>query len=130
MNIRPLHDRIVVEVAKSEEKRGSIFLPDSAQKKPHEGKVLAVGNGTLDGKGKRTPLGIKPGDRIVYGQWSGSEVKIDGNDYLILRESDVLGVVDGAAKVSVRAAAAAGAAGAAATACPLDHIHDGDCCDD
>lgn len=126
MKIRPLHDRIVVEASLPETKKGAIFLPDTAQKKPQEGKVIAVGNGTLDGKGKRTPLGIKAGDRVVYGPWSGSEIKLDGKDYLILRESDVLGIVDAKAKVSVRAPAVAGTTTAA---CTIDHDHDDGCCD-
>lgn len=129
MQIRPLNDRIVVEASAAETKKGSIFLPDTAQKKPQEGKVVAVGSGTLDKKGKRVPLAIKKGDRVVYGQWTGSEVKIEGKDYLILRESEVLGIVDAGAKVSVRTAAMAGAGAMAAAPCMLDHDHDEGCCD-
>jgi chaperonin GroES len=94
MAFRPLHDRVVVERPEGEEKTiGGIIIPDTVREKPQEGKVTAVGPGGRDENGKRTPLDVKAGDRVLFGKWSGTEVKIDGNDLLIMKESDILGVV-------------------------------------
>ncbi len=95
MAFRPLHDRVVVKRLEGEEKtKGGIIIPDTAKEKPQEGKVIAVGPGGRDDNGKLTPLDVKAGDRILFGKWSGTEVKIDGEDLLIMKESDILGVVD------------------------------------
>jgi chaperonin GroES len=94
MAFRPLHDRVVVKRLEGEEKtKGGIIIPDTAKEKPQEGKVIAVGSGGRDENGKLTPLDVKAGDRILFGKWSGTEVKIDGDDLLIMKESDILGVV-------------------------------------
>jgi len=94
MAFRPLHDRVVVKRLEGEEKtKGGIIIPDSAKEKPQEGKIVAVGPGARDESGKLVPLDVKAGDRVLFGKWSGSEVKIDGEDLLIMKESDVLGVV-------------------------------------
>jgi chaperonin GroES len=94
MAFRPLHDRVVVERLEGEEKtKTGIIIPDTVKEKPQEGKVMAVGPGGRDENGKRTPLDVKAGDRVLFGKWSGTEVKIDGNDLLIMKESDILGVV-------------------------------------
>ncbi len=94
MKIRPLNDRILVKRLEEEEKtKGGIIIPDSAKEKPAEGKVEAVGNGKLNDKGERTPLEIKVGDRVLFSKYGGTEVKIGGVDYLIMREDDVLGVM-------------------------------------
>lgn len=94
MGFRPLHDRVVVKRLEGEEKtKGGIIIPDTAKEKPQEGKVIAVGPGGRDDDGKITPLDVKAGDRILFGKWSGTEVKIDGDDLLIMKESDILGVV-------------------------------------
>jgi len=94
MAFRPLHDRVVVKRLEGEEKtKGGIIIPDSAKEKPQEGKIVAVGPGARDESGKLVPLDVKAGDTILFGKWSGSEVKIDGEDLLIMKESDVLGVV-------------------------------------
>jgi chaperonin GroES len=94
MSFRPLHDRVLVERVESEEKTaGGIIIPDTAKEKPQEGRVVAVGNGTRADDGKITPLDVKAGDRILFGKWSGTEVKLDGKDYLIMKESDILGIV-------------------------------------
>ena len=94
MTFRPLHDRVVVKRLEGEEKtKGGSIIPDSAKEKPQEGKIIAVGPGTRDESGKLVPLDLKVGDNILFGKWSGSEVKIDGDDLLIMKESDVLGVV-------------------------------------
>ena len=94
MAFRPLHDRVVVKRLEGEEKtKGGIIIPDSAKEKPQEGKIIAVGPGARDEAGKLVPLDVKAGDRILFGKWSGTEVKIDGEDLLIMKESDVLGVV-------------------------------------
>ncbi len=104
MKFRPLHDRIVVRRVEEETKtKGGIIIPDTAQEKPIQGEVIAAGPGARDEAGKLVPLDIKVGDRVLFGKWSGTEVKIDGKDVLIMKESDVLGVIEG--KVSVRAAA-------------------------
>jgi chaperonin GroES len=95
MTFRPLHDRVLVRRVESEEKtRGGIIIPDTAKEKPIEGEVLAVGNGSRDEQGKVHPLDVKAGDRILFGKWSGTEVKIDGEDLLVMKESDIMGVID------------------------------------
>ncbi len=95
MAFRPLHDRIVVKRIEGEEKtKGGIIIPDTAKEKPQEGKVVAVGPGGRDESGKLVPLDVKAGDRVLFGKWSGTEVKIDGDDLLIMKESDILGIVD------------------------------------
>ena len=92
ISLRPLHDRLLVKrLEEGDEKHGSIIIPDSAKEKPQEGKVIAAGNGKVTDDGKKLPLDVKAGDRILFGKYSGSEVKIDGDEYLILREEDVLG---------------------------------------
>ena len=94
MNFRPLHDRVLVERVEAEEKTaGGIIIPDTAKEKPQEGKVVAVGTGTRGDDGKITPLDVKAGDTILFGKWSGTEVKVDGKDLLIMKESDILGIV-------------------------------------
>ena len=94
MKFRPLHDRVVVERLEAEEKTASgIIIPDSAQEKPMQGKIIAVGNGARDDSGKIMPLDVKAGDTVLFGKWSGTEVKIDGEDYLIMKESDIMGVM-------------------------------------
>ena len=99
MKFRPLHDRVLVKRVEQEEKsEGGIIIPDTAQEKPMEGKVVAAGTGTRHEDGKITPLDVKAGDRILFGKWSGTEVKMDGDDLLIMKESDILGVVDGGGK--------------------------------
>ena len=129
MNLRPLHDRVVVETLDAEKKVGSIIVPDTAQEKPHEGKVVAVGVGYRGNDGKIIGLDIKKGDRIIYGKWSGTEVKIDDKKYLIMKETDILGVVEGNEKVVVRQRGEAAVAGSAPHGM-AGHIHDDDCCDD
>jgi len=95
MKLRPLHDRILVErVEETEKTKGGIIIPDSAKEKPAEGKVIAVGKGRVGDDGKRVALEIKKGDRILFGKYGGTEVKIDGEEYLIMREDDVLGVIE------------------------------------
>ena len=95
MAFRPLHDRVVVKRLEGEEKtKGGIIIPDTVKEKPQEGKIIAVGPGGRDETGKLIPLDVKAGDRILFGKWSGTEVKIDGDDLLIMKESDILGVVD------------------------------------
>jgi chaperonin GroES len=124
MNIRPLHDRIMVEPLTAEEKTaGGIIIPDTAKEKPSEGKVIAVGTGYRNEKGKITELDVKKGDRVLYGKWSGNEVKVDGKDLLIMRESDVLAVLESGAKVHAAARPAAKKAAAGHT-----HIPGTDCC--
>ncbi len=94
MKFRPLHDRVVVRRVESEEKtKGGIIIPDTAKEKPQEGEVLAVGPGARDETGKLVPLDVKVGDRVLFGKWSGTEVKIDGEDLLIMKESDIMGVL-------------------------------------
>ena len=106
MKFRPLHDRVLVRRLEGEEKTaGGIIIPDTAKEKPMEGEVVAVGPGARSEDGKLHPLDVKVGDRILFGKWSGTEVKIEGTDYLILKESDVMGVIDGAASGSKRKAA-------------------------
>jgi chaperonin GroES len=99
MNIRPLHDRIVVKrVEEEESKVGGLFIPDSAKEKPQQGEVVAVGNGKRGDDGKLIPPDVKAGDRILFGKYSGSDIKIDGNEYLIMREDEILGVLEGGSK--------------------------------
>ena len=94
MKVRPLHDRIMVERLEEQEvKRGGIIIPDTAKEKPQEGKVIAVGTGRVTEDGKKLPLALKEGDRILFGKYSGSEVKLDGQEYLIMKEEDILGIV-------------------------------------
>ena len=95
MKIRPLHDRLVVErLEEKEVKKGGIIIPDTAKEKPQEGKVIAVGNGKVTDEGKKIPLDVKAGDKILFGKYSGSEVKIDDKEYLIMREEDVLAILE------------------------------------
>ena len=95
MKVRPLHDRILVERLEEQEvKRGGIIIPDTAKEKPQEGKVIAVGNGKVTEDGKKIPLDVKAGDRILFGKYSGSEVKIEDKEWLILREEDVLAILE------------------------------------
>ena len=94
MKFRPLHDRVVVRRLDSEEKtKGGIIIPDTAKEKPQEGEVVAVGNGARDETGKLVPLAVKKGDKVLFGKWSGTEVKIDGHELLIMKESDIMGVI-------------------------------------
>ena len=95
MAFRPLHDRVVVKRIEGEEKsKGGIIIPDTAKEKPQEGKIVAAGPGARDEAGKLVPLDVKAGDRVLFGKWSGTEVKIGGEDLLIMKESDILGVVE------------------------------------
>jgi chaperonin GroES len=95
MAFRPLHDRVLVRRVEAEEKtRGGIIIPDTAKEKPQEGEIVAVGSGTLNDKGELRALDVKAGDRILFGKWSGTEVKLDGEDLLIMKESDIMGVLD------------------------------------
>src|SRR5262249_24176768 len=95
MKFRPLHDRIVVKRIDAEEKtKGGIIIPDTAQEKPSQGEVLAVGPGGRDEAGKPLPIHVRVGDRVLFGKWSGTEVKIDGEDLLIMKESDIMGVIE------------------------------------
>jgi chaperonin GroES len=94
MNFRPLHDRVLVKRVEAEEKTsGGIIIPDTAKEKPQEGEVVAAGSGAKAEDGKITPLDVKAGDRILFGKWSGTEVKVDGQDLLIMKESDILGIL-------------------------------------
>ena len=96
MKVRPLHDRIIVQrLDEGEQKVGGIIIPDSAKEKPQQGKVIAAGAGKVKDDGKRQPLDVKDGDTILFGKYSGQEIKIDGEDYLIMREDEVLGVIEG-----------------------------------
>ena len=104
MKFRPLHDRVVVRRVEEDTKTaGGIIIPETAKEKPMQGEVVAVGPGARDDSGQVVALDVKPGDRVLFGKWSGTEVKIDGQDLLIMKESDILGVLEG--KSSVRAAA-------------------------
>ena len=95
MKFRPLHDRVVVERIDAEAKSaGGIIIPDTAQEKPSQGEIIAVGPGGRDEAGKLIPIDLKKGDRVLFGKWSGTEVKLDGVDYLIMKESDIMGVID------------------------------------
>ena len=96
MKVRPLQDRVLVRrVAEEEKTKGGIIIPDAAKEKPAEGEVIAVGSGKVDEKGKVRPVSVKKGDRILFGKYSGTEVKIDGEEHLIMREDDILGVIEG-----------------------------------
>ena len=100
MHFRPLHDRVVVRRIEAEEKTsGGIIIPDTAKEKPQKGEVIAVGAGLRDDSGKLVELAVKAGDRVLFGKWSGTEVKIDGEDLLIMKESDILGVIEAAAQL-------------------------------
>ena len=104
MSFRPLHDRVVIRrIEESNKTKGGIIIPDTAKEKPQEGEIIAAGPGARDEAGKLVPLDVKAGDRILFGKWSGTEVKIDGEDLLIMKESDVMGVIEG--KAAVRKAA-------------------------
>jgi chaperonin GroES len=104
MTFRPLHDRVVVKRIEEESKTaGGIIIPDTAKEKPQQGEVVAVGPGARDESGKVVPLDVKVGDRVLFGKWSGSEVKIDGEDLLIMKESDILGVLAGTSKTKAAA---------------------------
>ena len=103
MKFRPLHDRVVVRRIEEDKKTaGGIFIPDTVQEKPMQGEVIAVGPGVRDERGKIVPLDVKKGDHVLFGKWSGTEVKIDGEELAIMKESDIFGVIDG--KASARAA--------------------------
>ena len=105
MHFRPLHDRVVVRRLESEEKtKGGIIIPDTAKEKPQEGEIIAVGPGARDESGKVQPLDVKAGDRILFGKWSGTEVKIDGEELLIMKESDVMGIITGVPAAKKKAA--------------------------
>ncbi|MBV8536371.1 MAG: co-chaperone GroES [Alphaproteobacteria bacterium] len=94
MKFRPLHDRVLVKALEGEEKtKGGIIIPDTAKEKPMQGKVIAAGPGSRDENGKLVPMGVKVGDKVLYGKWSGTEVKIEGEDLLIVKEADILGIV-------------------------------------
>jgi len=94
MKVRPLHDRIIVQrLDEGEQKIGGIIIPDTAKEKPMEGEVIAVGSGARDESGKLVPLDVKAGDRILFGKWSGTEVKLNGEDLLIMKESDIMGII-------------------------------------
>ena len=95
MKVRPLHDRIIIErIDEGEQKVGGIIIPDSAKEKPQQGKVIAVGKGKIEKDGKVTPLDVKAGDTILFGKYSGQEIKLDGEEYLIMREEEILGVLN------------------------------------
>jgi chaperonin GroES len=97
MNVRPLHDRLIIRrLEEGEQKVGGIIIPDSAKEKPQQGKVIAAGNGKVNDEGKRVTLDVKAGDTILFGKYSGQEIRLDGEDYIIMREDEVLAVIDGA----------------------------------
>src|SRR3954447_19247906 len=105
MQFRPLHDRVVIRRIEGEEKtKGGIIIPDNAKEKPQEGEVIAVGPGARDESGKVVPLDLKASDRVLFGKWSGTEVKIDGEDLLIMKESDIMGVIEGPPALKKKAA--------------------------
>ena len=105
MKFRPLHDRVVVRRLEGEQKTaGGIIIPDTAKEKPSEGEIIAVGPGGRDESGKLVPIDLKVGDRILFGKWSGTEVKIDGEELLIMKESDVMGVIEGSPAKAKKAA--------------------------
>ena len=105
MKFRPLHDRVVVRRVEAEEKTaGGIIIPDTAKEKPMEGEVVAVGPGARDETGKLVPLDVKAGDRILFGKWSGTEVKLDGQELLIMKESDIMGIIEGTPAAKKKAA--------------------------
>jgi chaperonin GroES len=102
MNVRPLHDRVIVHrLDEGEQKIGGIIIPDTAKEKPQQGRVIAAGNGKAKDDGKRIPLDVKAGDRILFGKYSGQEITIDGEEYLIMKEDEVLAVMDGQSKESL-----------------------------
>ena len=104
MKFRPLHDRVVVRrIEENEKTAGGIIIPDTAKEKPMQGEIVSVGPGARDEAGRLVPLEVKKGDKVLFGKWSGTEVKLDGHELLIMKESDILGIIDG--KASVRAAA-------------------------
>ncbi len=104
-SFRPLHDRVLVKRVKEEEKtKGGIIIPETAQEKPQEGEVVAVGPGARDEDGERIEMDVKVGDRILFGKWSGTEVKVDGEELLIMKESDIMGVIESAKKSKKEAA--------------------------
>jgi chaperonin GroES len=105
MKFRPLHDRVVIRRIEGEDKtKGGIIIPDTVKEKPQEGEVVAVGPGARDESGKLTPIELKPGERVLFGKWSGTEVKIDGEELLIMKETDVMGVIEGAIASKKKAA--------------------------
>jgi chaperonin GroES len=105
MKFRPLHDRVLVRRIEADERtKGGIIIPDTAKEKPQEGEIVAAGPGARDDSGKLVPLDVKAGDRILFGKWSGTEVKIDGEDLIIMKESDILGVVEAPASMQKKAA--------------------------
>ena len=105
MTFRPLHDRIVVRRTEAEEKSvGGIIIPDTAKEKPQEGEVIAAGPGARNEAGQLQPLDLKVGDRILFGKWSGTEIRLDGEDLLVMKESDVMGIIEAAASVKKKAA--------------------------
>ncbi len=105
MKFRPLHDRVVVKrVAEEEKTKGGIIIPDTAKEKPMEGEIVAVGPGARDEKGALVPLDVKAGDRLLFGKWSGTEIKLDGVEYLIMKESDIMGILEGSAAAAKKAA--------------------------
>ena len=105
MKFRPLHDRVAIRRVDEEERSsGGIIIPDTAKEKPMQGEVVAVGPGARNEKGQLVPPEVKPGDRVLFGKWSGTEVKIDGKDILIMKESDIMGVLEGAAAAKKKAA--------------------------
>src|ERR1700726_3189787 len=105
MKFPPLHDRVVIRRIEGEDKtKGGIIIPDTVKEKPQEGEVVAVGPGGRDKSGKITPIELKPGERVLFGKWSGTEVKIDGEDLLIMKETDVMGVIEGAPAAKKKAA--------------------------
>ena len=105
MKIRPLHDRVIVKRIEEERRSaGGIVIPDTAAEKPEQGEILAVGKGKKDDNGKLIPIDVKVGDRVLFGKWSGTEVKLDGEELLIMKESDIMGIVEGKPVASRRAA--------------------------
>ena len=105
MKFRPLHDRVVVRRLEAEEKTaGGIIIPDTAKEKPMEGEVIAVGAGARDEAGKLVPLDVKAGDRVLFGKWSGTEVRLDGEELLIMKESDIMGIIEGTPAATKKAA--------------------------
>ncbi len=110
MNVRPLHDRIIVDrLAEGEQQIGGIIIPDTAKEKPQQGTVIAAGNGKAKDGGKRIPLDVKAGDRILFGKYSGQEIRLDSKDYFIMKEDDVLAVIEGPVKKTQAAASAVAA---------------------
>ena len=105
MKFRPLHDRVVIRrIEGDDETKGGIIIPDTAKEKPQEGEIVAVGPGARDESGKLVALDVKAGDRVLFGKWSGTEVKLDGTELLIMKESDIMGVIEGAAGAKKKAA--------------------------